>query len=107
MSVQVLNAPLLINSFTTYQLSGEQQLQGSILTPLQAMLIHNLLTGIAEEKIGLKFDPNNIYQFAQREAELTGQIGILRYLLDASESVSLSITPVSFNNDTINNPTEI
>jgi hypothetical protein len=92
MSTQVLGAPLVINSFTQYALTEEQTLQGSILTPLQVMVIHNQLTAIAEEKIGIKFDPDNIYTFAQQEAELTGQIGILRYLLETSELASKSVS---------------
>jgi hypothetical protein len=103
MSVLVSGAPLVSNSFTQYALTPEQELQGSVLTPLQLMVLHNQLTALAEEKISLKFDPDNIYSFAQREAELTGQIGILRYLIETSEAIRTNQLTQSVATDT-NNP---
>ena len=54
------------------------------------MCMQNLISAAAEEKLGLTFDPTNPNPFIQREAELTGQIGILRMLIELSRSVSSS-----------------
>jgi hypothetical protein len=43
-----------------------------------------MIADIAEEKLALKFTPNDVLTFTQQEAELAGQIGILKHLLDLS-----------------------
>ncbi len=73
------------NIFTTYALSESEFHQGSSLPALTVCVIHNLIAEKATEKINLRFDPLNPAQFQQAEAELQGQIGILRHLLDQSD----------------------
>jgi len=81
----------LPNSFTRYQLSEEEQLKGQILTTENAHFIQNLISDAAESKLAMKFDPNNPLHFAQQEAELTGQIGVLKALLDFSLSAQATL----------------
>lgn len=76
---------LIPNSFSTYQLTDEEALQGQILTTLQIQVLQNHRADIAEEKLALSFDANNHLQFAQAEASLKGQLEIIAWLLDSSE----------------------
>lgn len=80
-------AHLTQSVFTKYNLSEEEQLAGQQLTISNVQVIQNLICSLAEERIGLKLDPNNVLPFMQREAELIGQIGILQMLLDQSSGV--------------------
>lgn len=74
------------SSFTRYRLSSEEQRSGESLTPDNLCVIQNLICDAAEEKLNLKYDPTNPMQFAQREAELQGQIGVLKLLAAVAES---------------------
>lgn len=73
--------PNLTSSFITYTLTPSQLAEGSKFTLDQKAVIQNLIGEAAEEKLMLTFDPQNPQAFIQREAELMGQIGILKYLL--------------------------
>lgn len=70
------------SSFVRYEMTESEIKAGSVFTLDQRAVMQNLIADAAEEKIALTFDTNNPQQFIQREAELTGQIGILKYLLD-------------------------
>lgn len=72
----------LKSSFLSYELTPSEIKEGSKFHLQQRAVIQNMIADIAEEKVTLKFDPTNPQQFIQREAELAGQIGILKYLLD-------------------------
>jgi hypothetical protein len=76
----------LSSSFITYNLTPAQVAAGSTFTLDQRFVIQNLIASAAEEKIALTFDPSNPNSFIQREAELMGQIGILKYLLSLESS---------------------
>ena len=73
--------PNLNSSFITYTLTPAQVAAGSTFTHDQRAVIQNLIGDAAEEKLNLTFDPSHPQIFIQREAELMGQIGILKYLL--------------------------
>lgn len=87
-------AHVINNTFTTYKLTDEEQAQGQILSTTNIMVIQNLMAAAAEEKLALKFDPTNALAFTQREAELMGQIGILKFLIELATS-SVSTTTLS------------
>lgn len=70
------------SSFVKYTLTESERKAGSHFAPEQKAVIQNMIADIAEEKISLTYDPDHPLQFTQREAELTGQIGILKYLLE-------------------------
>ena len=55
------------------------------------MVIQNYICDAAEERLALKFDPAKPMEFAQREAEIQGQIGILKLLCELSQISSPSI----------------
>lgn len=74
-----------ITSFTSYNLTAEEYTSGTILSVLQVQVIQNLICDTAEAKIALTFDTANPQSFIQKEAELQGQIGILKHLLALSE----------------------
>ena len=60
--------------------------QASILTGPQKMWLQYNLANLTNEKIAMEFTPNDLTTFLQREAELKGQIGIIQYLLDCSQT---------------------
>ena len=75
---------ILSNSFTSYELTEEQVLQGSILNVLQKQVLQNHLATFAEEKLALDYTPEAKDQFLQKEAYLKAKIDLVRYLLDSS-----------------------
>jgi len=82
----------LPSTFTRYQLTPEELKNGQSLTTDNLYFIQNLICDAAEEKLSLKFDPSAPLQFAQREAELQGQIGILKMLVELASSSTITIT---------------
>jgi hypothetical protein len=81
----------LPSTFTRYQLTLEETKNGQSLTTDNLYFIQNLICDAAEEKLSLKFDPSSPLQFAQREAELQGQIGILKMLVELASSSTITI----------------
>ena len=77
---------LIPNSFTAYDLTDDEVLQGSIFNTLQLQVLHNHLASYAEEKIALDYDPSNKERFLQDEASLKAKIEILNYLIEASQA---------------------
>lgn len=80
------------NSFTSYTLTEQELLIGSVLTSLQKCCIQNQLADLAERKLNLKFDPAHPQIFLQEEAELQGNLNALRYLLTLSESAESTLS---------------
>lgn len=80
-------ALLIPNEFASFELSQYEEEQGTILTSLQKQVIQNKLSMLASEKLTLVFTPNDINTYMQQEAELEGQLGILRWLLATSEEM--------------------
>ena len=79
-------ATIQINSFTSWELTKEELLSGTILTVLQKQVLQNRLNEAAETKLNLVYDTLDPIKFAQNEAYLKGKIEFIRYLLDASEA---------------------
>lgn len=84
-------AQLIPNSFASYILSPEEEESGQVLNQNQKMVLQNKLSTIAEEKIRLTYDASMPTVFAQREAELQGQMSVIQWLLDSSERVEEEI----------------
>jgi len=76
---------IISNTFTSYEFTAQEALQGSVFTSLQEQYIQTMLSSIAEEKLSLLFDATNPSTFIQQEASLKGQLTILSYLLDNSK----------------------
>lgn len=80
------------NSFTSYSLSEQEFIQGSFLSLLQKQCIQNQISSLAEQKLNLKYTPENPMSFLQVEAELQGGLNALRYLLTLSENAEATIS---------------
>ncbi len=79
------------SSFISYSLSEQEVLIGSTLTTLQKECIQNQICSLAEQKLALKYIPENPMLFLQQEAELQGQLNALKYLITLSESAEASL----------------
>lgn len=79
------------STFTRYSLTEEEQKSGQTLTTTNLQVIQNLICDAAEARLALTYDPLNPVQWAQREAELQGQIGILKMLCELSQIANPSI----------------
>lgn len=82
---------LQVNTFFSYELSQSEEEAGQVFTREQKMVLQNKLASIAQDKLNLTFDPANVNQFIQREAELQGQMGVINWLLDTSNQVEEAI----------------
>ena len=71
----------------------QELLQGSILTILQKQCIQNQICFLAEQKLALKYSPENPMLYLQQEAELQGQLNALKYLITLSENAESALTP--------------
>lgn len=80
--------------FDSYTFSEDELKAATRLLPLQKQLYQTLAADAAIEKSMLKFDPLNPIAFAQREAELQGQIGILLHLVALSEESPKDVVEV-------------
>lgn len=86
-------AHLLANDFTSYSLSDEEEIQGSIFTIGQKQVLQNMLAAAAQEKIALVYDAKEPTFFTQQEASLKGQMDVLRHLLEVSDAAEASLIP--------------
>lgn len=77
-------AQIVINTFTAYQHTQEEELAGMSMCTEQKQFIQNQISRIAEEILALKPDPNNYSVFIQQEAYLKGQLDFAKYLLDCA-----------------------
>ena len=80
---------IIPHTFNRYELSDEELRAGQALTFSNQAVIQNLIATIAEQKLQLVLDPQNITDFAMQEAFLRGQIDILQHLLDLSKISSI------------------
>lgn len=80
------------STFTRYSLTQEEQNSGQTLTTTNLQVIQNLICDAAEARLALTYDAANSVKWAQQEAELQGQIGILKLLVEMSQVSSPSIT---------------
>ena len=92
-------AKLIPNSFTSYELTVEEQLQGSIFNTVQLQVLHNHLADIAAEKLALDYTPEHPLLYAQAEAALNGNIQFINYLIEASQAALDSINPTLTENN--------
>lgn len=86
------------NTFTSYDLTLEEELSGSILTLQQTQVLQNMLSSIAEEKLALEFDPMKPEVFSQAEAYKRGQLDLILYILENSEAANKELNSPKHNN---------
>ena len=79
------------STFTQYSLTPEEQQSAQTLTTLNLQHLQNLICDAAEKRIAMTLDPNNPVAYAQEAAELQGQIGILKNLVELSNVANPSL----------------
>lgn len=90
-------AKQLPNSFTAYELTTEEQLNGQILNTSQELVLQTEMSTIAEQLLVLDFDPVTPTKFAQDEAFLRGQLSVYRLLIDRSPEASQQLKLLAAN----------
>lgn len=78
-------ATIIPNAFTSYELTDEEQLQGQILSQQQLQVFQNERARLAEEKLLLAIDPNDVLASAQAEAHKIGQLELITWIIECSE----------------------
>ena len=87
------------NTFTTWKLTKEETLQGTMLSRLHKLVIQNQIAALAESKLSLKFTPNNLNDYTQQEAYLTGKIDMLQTIvLNSNEAEGMYASEVAASN---------
>lgn len=74
----------ILNQFSSFELSQQEQLAGTILTYEQKLVLQNQLAMISAEKLALTANPHSYTEFIQQEAYKAGQIAMIQYILDCS-----------------------
>ena len=69
------------SQFLEYEFTEEELKHLPGFTPSQKQFLQNELAIAVSEKVALTIDPLNVSGSLQREAEIHGKIGILKYLL--------------------------
>lgn len=68
--------------YVQYELTTEEELQGRILSENQLAVLNNDLVDFLSQRLNLQFDGTNPTAFAQAEAERSGKILYIQWLLD-------------------------
>lgn len=79
-------ASQIINEFTQFELTTEEQLAGSVLSIVQTQALQNIRAEYSVAKLNLLYTPEDRDSYIQAEAELTGWIKCITYLLDSSRA---------------------
>ena len=74
--------------FTRFNLSPTEEKDGSTFNAFQIAWLHNIRADKVAALISLSFTPDNIVQYAQDEAYITGQIQLLDTLLSTESESS-------------------
>lgn len=82
---------LIPNTFTSYELTEKEQLEGMILSSLQKQVLQNERAQIAEEKLNLDFNPAEPDSFIQADAFKKGQLAVIAWQLASSEAAELAL----------------
>lgn len=90
-------ATLIPNSFSSYDLTDKEALQGAVLTNLQKQVLQNMQAACAEEKLRLDFDIEKHLSFVQQEAYKRGQLDLLSYIISSSEIAEATLNDPNFD----------
>lgn len=77
-------------SFVYTQLTDQQQLEGQTLSTNNKLVIQNERAKIAEQLLGLSFDPADTFKFVQEQAFLQGQLSMYKWILDAADAAEIA-----------------
>jgi hypothetical protein len=75
---------IIPGTFTRYELTDLETLNGSILNEMQLQRLQNHLADVADQILALEFDPENPKKFLQDDSFLKGQMSFIRFLVDSS-----------------------
>lgn len=95
-----------VSSFTAYELTPQEEQSGYNFNEANRAVIQNLLSAAAEDflAVGLKGEGNELILSMDeklRVAELRGQVNILKYLLEAADTIKQEVEAAQ---DRKNNP---
>lgn len=79
------------SEFTEFELSDPETLAGQIYSVPQLQVLQNLRADFVREKLNLKFTPHDIQSYLQQEAEITGKIGTITYLIETSAFATTAV----------------
>ena len=79
------------NSFTSYDLTEREVLEGSVLSITQKQLIQNDLAATAEQILNLVYDPTSPLEFVQQDANFKGYMQALRAILARSDEAEVAL----------------
>lgn len=85
-------AQQIVNSFTQFSLTDEEQIAGQTLTTNNLLCLQNHKAVIAQEKLNLTYDPDAPQKYALNLSFLAGQLALIDYLIELHE------TAVSYQN---------
>lgn len=88
---------LIPNSFSSYDLTEQETVAGSVLTELQRQVIQNQIHLLAMQKLNSEFDPSDPHKFTKEIANLDGQIFSLQWLLRTSEDIEKQLAQFRAN----------
>ena len=84
-------AKQLNNEFSSYDLTEDEVVQGSILSIAQKHVLQNKIAVAASEKLAIEFDVNNPNTFIQQEAYKKGELAALQFMLETSTSLEAEL----------------
>lgn len=87
---------IIPGTFTRYELTEVEMLNGTILNEMQLQRLRNHLADIADQILLLEFDSESPKKFMQDDAHLKGQLGFIRFLIDSSEEATKALQELSF-----------
>lgn len=73
--------------FTEYDLNPSQVEQGSILSYQQKMVIQNLRAQVAQQMLGIRFDPKDPTEAGLEHASLSGMLSAFSTIIENSEQI--------------------
>jgi len=90
----------LVNDFTEYSFETPQEERSAkLFSPANLAYFSNLLSQAAVEKVGITYDINNPVAHVLDEARLTGQIQILRVLINGHNDTMAELAALAEENE--------
>lgn len=80
-------ATLIVNTFSSFELTTFEEEQGQVLNPMQKMVLQNKLAAVATQKVNLVYDPLNALDFAMQVSYLQGQMDVITWQIETSNNV--------------------
>lgn len=75
----------IVNTFTTFELTPEEERNGNLLSPHHKMVLQNRRSMYAQERMNMELDLKDAEAFLGQEAYLKGKMDLITELLDSSE----------------------